>query len=189
MLTAPRACRLHCSRHSIGWCSGSPTRGGILTRFLDLNKVNKRHYPDDFNEDEIASGSEPDEDDAVMTCSLLQGDSAPPMTWPRNESLPWRRLKSRWISPASPAWLQRLQRTRLLSTLSSLVKHDLLLYLDKRWSPLTRLTPTKGLRLWQQLQVRQLMQYVAPPADPFGVTSSNLHLYEPATAPHFRQRR
>ena len=54
---------------------------------------------------------------------------------------------------------------------------------------MTRLTPTKGLRLWQQLQVRQLMQYVAPPADPFSVTSSNLHLYEPATAPHFRQRR
>ena len=30
-----------------------------VTRFLDLNKINKRHHPDDLNEDEIASGSEP----------------------------------------------------------------------------------------------------------------------------------
>ena len=33
-----------------------------VTRFLDLNKINKRHHPDDLNEDEIASGSEPDDD-------------------------------------------------------------------------------------------------------------------------------
>ena len=34
-----------------------------VTRFLDLDKVNKRHHPDELNEDEMASGSEPDDDE------------------------------------------------------------------------------------------------------------------------------
>ena len=35
-----------------------------VSRFLDLNKVNKRQHADDFNEDDMASGTEPDDDDA-----------------------------------------------------------------------------------------------------------------------------
>ena len=73
-----------------------------LTRFLDLNKVNKRHHPDDFNEDEIASGSEPDEDDAVMTCSLLQGDSAPPMTWPPQRELTLEEIEEQMDQSCEP---------------------------------------------------------------------------------------
>ena len=33
-----------------------------VTRFLDLNKINKRQHPDDLNEDEIASGSDAGDD-------------------------------------------------------------------------------------------------------------------------------
>ena len=34
-----------------------------VTRFLDLDKANKRHHPDELNDDEMASGSEPDDDE------------------------------------------------------------------------------------------------------------------------------
>ena len=101
-----------------------------VTRFLDLNKINRRRRLEDFNEDDIASGSEAGDDDA--------DDLQPPTTRQRtsydttaqrpelslDEAIRELGLEDEdELSMARPH-----QLTHLLSILSFLDKHNLLFF-------------------------------------------------------------
>ena len=86
-----------------------------VTRFLDLNKINKRHHPDDLNEDEIASGSEPDDDaDDMQPPARRQRTTY--TTVPEDEPTFEEVIAEMdsWMELTASAWLQRHQLTHLL---------------------------------------------------------------------------
>jgi hypothetical protein len=189
-----------------------------MTRFLDLNKVNKRLHPDELNEDEMASGSEPDDNDEGG------GDNVQP---------PSRRQRTTYnmIPQGEPSFKEAMDQMQQQLDRERQQDQDDELY-EPSLAPITPadifaehpefpgqaqppvlpapadpalLAPDPVPQPPAMINIDEPEPNQEPstmatapntpmdtallPANPFGVTSTNMNLYEPATAPDFRQRR
>ena len=185
-----------------------------MTRFLDLDKVNKRHHPDELNDDEMASGSEPDDDagggDDLQPPSRRQRttyDMIPqdePSFEEAMDQMQQQLDRERQQNQDDELYEPSLAPTSPADTPAEhpefLAKHNLLFYLHHYWLLIQFHNPSALINIDEPEPNREPSTMATapntpmdtadpPPLQPPAVTSTDMNLYEPATAPDFLQRR